>query len=295
MRCCTCGRGSATTRARATCIGPRVRIRDEHGGEFPPTLRADRGAAGHRPLDRRRDPRAVPRRALPDPRRQRAARAGALLRRRGSRASRSPRREAAVGAGRALHPAAAGSRVHPGHHGSRRDGVRAAQAPVQRMPAERRLLARAAPAASTSCPRRAAHSCGARRRAFMVVALADSQQVWLERRPESGVWGGLWCLPEFATATAAAAFIRNSLRPLRSSRSRSARSSTRSRTSISPSRRCWCIAPERAAVMEEGGGLWYNLREPARIGLPAPITALLSRSGRRDAVRCARGLSARRR
>jgi hypothetical protein len=29
--------------------------------------------------------------------------------------------------------------------------------------------------------------------------------------------------------------------------------------------------------MEEGAGLWYNLREPARIGLPAPITALLTR------------------
>ena len=32
-----------------------------------------------------------------------------------------------------------------------------------------------------------------------------------------------------------------------------------------------------AAIMEEGAGLWYNIREPARIGLPAPITALLSR------------------
>ena len=29
-------------------------------------------------------------------------------------------------------------------------------------------------------------------------------------------------------------------------------------------------------VMEGGGALWYNAREPARIGLPAPIAALLS-------------------
>jgi len=32
-----------------------------------------------------------------------------------------------------------------------------------------------------------------------------------------------------------------------------------------------------AAVMEEGAGLWYKIREPARVGLPAPISALLAR------------------
>jgi len=37
-----------------------------------------------------------------------------------------------------------------------------------------------------------------------------------------------------------------------------------------------CSGP--SAVMEEGAGasLWYNIRAPARIGLPAPITTLLS-------------------
>ena len=29
-------------------------------------------------------------------------------------------------------------------------------------------------------------------------------------------------------------------------------------------------------IMEGGGMLWYNAREPARIGLPAPIATLLS-------------------
>ena len=33
----------------------------------------------------------------------------------------------------------------------------------------------------------------------------------------------------------------------------------------------------RAPLVEEGGGLWYNLHEPARIGLPAPVSALLAR------------------
>ncbi len=116
------------------------------------------------------------------------------------------------------------------------------------------------------------------RRVFMVVALQDDGSVLLERRPESGVWGGLWCLPEFATATAAGAFLRTALRaaaikpqPL----SDIQHAFTHFDLAITPLLvRCsgaW-------AVREEGAGasLWYNIREPARIGLPAPITTLLS-------------------
>ena len=116
------------------------------------------------------------------------------------------------------------------------------------------------------------------RRAFMVVALADPQTVWLERRPESGVWGGLWCLPEFATATAATAFIRNGLQAAAAPQPLAAleHAFTHFDLTITP---LLVHCARSAAVMEEGTGLWYNLREPARIGLPAPITALLTRLG----------------
>ena len=113
---------------------------------------------------------------------------------------------------------------------------------------------------------------------FMVVALQDDGSVLLERRPESGVWGGLWCLPEFATATAAGAFVRASLRaaatepqPL----SQVEHAFTHLDLSITPLLvRC----AGASAVSEEGAGasLWYNIRTPARIGLPAPVTTLLS-------------------
>ncbi len=114
------------------------------------------------------------------------------------------------------------------------------------------------------------------RRLFMVLALDDSGGVLLERRPESGVWGGLWCPPEFATATAAAAFARNSLgvavppQPLAPLE----HAFTHFDLTITPLL-VHCAPP--AAVMEEGTGLWYNIREPARVGLPAPISALLAR------------------
>jgi A/G-specific adenine glycosylase len=115
------------------------------------------------------------------------------------------------------------------------------------------------------------------RRVFMVVALHADGSVLLERRPEHGVWGGLWCLPEFATATAAQAFIRQSLtaaaiepQPL----STLEHAFTHFSLIITPLLvRC----AGAAAVVDEARSLWYKLKEPARIGLPAPISALLAR------------------
>jgi A/G-specific adenine glycosylase len=116
-----------------------------------------------------------------------------------------------------------------------------------------------------------------RRRAFMVVALEESGSVLLERRPESGVWGGLWCLPEFTTASAATAFIRDTLGVLADAPRQLAaleHAFTHFDLTITP-----LLVPCSGSNVrvEEGRGLWYNLREPARIGLPAPINTLLAR------------------
>jgi A/G-specific adenine glycosylase len=118
------------------------------------------------------------------------------------------------------------------------------------------------------------------RSVFMVVALNENGSVLLERRPESGVWGGLWCLPEFETATAAQAFIRHSLvthgiepQPL----STVEHAFTHFSLIISPLLvRCRGVGPS----VQEGASVWYNVRAPARIGLPAPIAALLARLAR---------------
>jgi A/G-specific adenine glycosylase len=116
------------------------------------------------------------------------------------------------------------------------------------------------------------------RRVFMVVAMRESGAVLLERRPESGVWGGLWCLPEFESATSAADFIRDQLDPgaaAPESLAELEHAFTHFDLRITPLL-VHCTAD---AVMEEGSA-WYNIREPGRVGLPAPITTLLSRLAR---------------
>ena len=82
------------------------------------------------------------------------------------------------------------------------------------------------------------------RRVFMVVALRADGSVLLERRPEHGVWGGLWCLPEFTTATAAQAFIRQPRRCRVEPQPLAALEHAFTHF-ISSSRRCWCAAPAR--------------------------------------------------
>jgi len=123
------------------------------------------------------------------------------------------------------------------------------------------------------------------RRAFMLIALKDRAHVRLERRPESGVWGGLWCLPEFPTASAAAAYARETLgvdsalpQPLPELE----HAFTHFDLTITP----LLLHCTGAALVEEPRALWYNLREPARVGLPAPIGTLLARIA--DEMLCGR-------
>ena len=113
------------------------------------------------------------------------------------------------------------------------------------------------------------------RQVFMVIAMRESGAVLLERRPESGVWGGLWCLPEFASPSAAATYICNQLDASANAPERLAElehAFTHFDLRITP----LLVRCRALAVMEEGTA-WYNIGEPGRIGLPAPITALLSR------------------
>ncbi|HKZ73016.1 MAG TPA: A/G-specific adenine glycosylase [Steroidobacteraceae bacterium] len=116
------------------------------------------------------------------------------------------------------------------------------------------------------------------RRAFMLAAMREDGGIYLERRPESGVWGGLWCLPEFHTSDAARAFSGQRFGSAQRAQPEAlgdvAHAFTHFDLIITPLLvRCGGAA----GVMDEASGLWYKPREPARVGLPAPIKLLLER------------------
>jgi A/G-specific adenine glycosylase len=113
---------------------------------------------------------------------------------------------------------------------------------------------------------------------MLLVQRADGG-VLLQRRPAHGVWGGMWTPPEFTSRAAAEEFCgarlhRAQLEPEALPELRHV--FTHFELRITPLRaRCEGLD----AVMEGPETLWYNAREPAHIGLPAPIAALLSSTG----------------
>jgi A/G-specific adenine glycosylase len=111
------------------------------------------------------------------------------------------------------------------------------------------------------------------RRAVMLVARHDSR-VLLIQRPPTGIWGGLWCLPEFDDASAAKRFATHqlALATATSTLPDIEHSFTHFDLVITPLV-VHCEAAQR--VSEPADQLWYDLTQPPRVGLPAPIKTLL--------------------
>ena len=110
---------------------------------------------------------------------------------------------------------------------------------------------------------------------FVVVRAADDGAVLLERRPPSGIWGGLWSFPEIDDADdihawcASRGFDVASV-PIEQDRFR--HTFTHFHLEITPV----AVTVRRgASVMDSDQWLWYNVDEPPRIGLAKPVLSLL--------------------
>ena len=116
----------------------------------------------------------------------------------------------------------------------------------------------------------------------MLLAVGRSG-VLLEKRPETGIWGGLWSLPELPDDSAPEQWCRDRLGcdvsdtetwpVLR-------HSFTHFDLDISPVVVRVDRHPEAVADNE---CLWYNVESPAKVGLAAPVTVLLQQLGQRAA------------
>ena len=112
---------------------------------------------------------------------------------------------------------------------------------------------------------------------FLMVQAANGD-VWLQRRPASGIWGGLWCFPEIADSREAANWCldRWGVAPASTEDWQPFRHTfSHYHLDILPVQVKLDETP--TAVMEASGQLWYNRRRPPRIGLAAPVASLLER------------------
>lgn len=99
--------------------------------------------------------------------------------------------------------------------------------------------------------------------------------IWLEKRPPSGIWGGLYCLPEFANQQALEDWlIQRGIKTTPPEQLISFRHTfSHFHLDIIPMK---CIITNYKKCLDETNGYWYNLKtENAKIGLATPIYNLL--------------------
>jgi A/G-specific adenine glycosylase len=121
------------------------------------------------------------------------------------------------------------------------------------------------------------------RRVHALLWLERGGMLWLTQRPATGVWAGLWSLPEHASAEALEAFVQGWpgqgewLPPIE-------HALTHFDWTLQPLR--WVLpatvaAESGAAIVpwsgatEPPGGRWVTRREALQMGLPAPVRRLL--------------------
>ncbi|MGL5360959.1 MAG: A/G-specific adenine glycosylase [Shewanella sp.] len=120
--------------------------------------------------------------------------------------------------------------------------------------------------------------------AFLLVLQQDNQ-VLLAKRPPAGIWGGLWCFPEFATQAALHTYLADNgfdsgqLEWLIGFR----HTFSHFHLDIQPMLLNVTTAAGEArsvgGVMEQNKALWYNINHPSKVGLAAATERVLANLG----------------
>ena len=116
----------------------------------------------------------------------------------------------------------------------------------------------------------------AQRRVAVLVVQDPDGRVLLERRPASGIWGGLYSLPELPNEASAGEWCERALGTGVAAERELAiieHSFTHFDLDLAP--RLLRLAAAPAAVMDRPGWLWYKPGTQLNVGVPAPIATLL--------------------
>jgi len=98
--------------------------------------------------------------------------------------------------------------------------------------------------------------------------------IWLERRPATGIWGGLYCFPVFAGEDDLLAALPAALQGRLQAVPPFVHVLTHKDLRLSPMRLLLPEKPARAPRLP-GDGAWFGREDWTGLGLPAPIRKLL--------------------
>ncbi len=133
----------------------------------------------------------------------------------------------------------------------------------------------------TAFPRKRVRTAKPVRETCMVLAVAPDGSVYLEQRPPTGIWGGLWSFPELATDVDLDAWCRERFGASADGRDTwpvFRHTFSHYHLDITPVR---VTMPKSVGAdarrVADAGAVWYNSASPARVGLAAPVAKLLAR------------------
>ncbi len=107
-----------------------------------------------------------------------------------------------------------------------------------------------------------------------MLLMQHGDEVFLAQRPPSGLWGGLYCFPQFEDEASLRAWLEqrgiaaDTLMQLNAFR----HTFSHFHLDIVP---MWLPVSSFTSCMDEGTALWYNLAQPPSVGLAAPVERLL--------------------
>jgi len=111
----------------------------------------------------------------------------------------------------------------------------------------------------------------------MLIIKNKEQAIFMQKRPPTGIWGSLWCFPQFDNKEQASEWLQQQYNEsLESADSLATLSHTFShfRLHIHPLI-IESKAPINLGVMENKDSLWYNVTTEFNGGLAAPVTKLI--------------------
>lgn len=119
--------------------------------------------------------------------------------------------------------------------------------------------------------------------AFLIL-LCERERVMLERRPEAGIWGGLWCLPEFKDTDAALSWCAERDIRVAAQEMLAVQRHTFSHYHLDYSAVILHTDYPVNIVMEAERSVWYKAETIKALGLPVPVKYLLNKTFLKDEV-----------
>ena len=112
----------------------------------------------------------------------------------------------------------------------------------------------------------------------MLLLVNPAQEVFLEKRPATGIWGGLWSFPEFADREALRYWCdRGNIRSGEEAEIWPVVRHTFSHFHLDITPCCIKLQNPVGSVMEADQGVWYNPLNSGALGMAAPVKRLLAR------------------